>query len=597
MVLSKRKFLTGITFAAGLTLGVLAFVAFQFFDSLEEQGGEGIDQRDDQHASTKRGMNFPSDANVHEQNFHEIFSSPRIAEQYRQLYMILSHATETELNNWWAQALQIERESHREIAQEVIIGCVTVLNPEKALLYLEDVSKLQYGSLLTTVFSEWSILRLDEAVDAASDLRGTQRKIALQAILETRDDLSDVERRSIAAKLDGTESYQILLSNTRAFQAIAEPEKSWSILLNDDVDDARQIESFSKVALAWHQQIGFDVLQKINGLGLFGIRDDLVNVIAQVDLAGALDYTRDLLDKNVKESLSKIIVREWARANAQAALAAASTFEPSSLASDLEGEVAITWARTNPIELIENIGKVSEQSRLWPLTTAFSRVAREEPTRAIAMLSSVKSFVGNTSSILNSVVESWALQQPNAATDWVLNNIAEEDPERPVLLGRVLQYLANHNPVRAFELALEEPDPKDGSGLERVVVQRIAFYGDIKLAKEFLPRVRASSKLPTYTSVATAMIDLDQTSEAMELGKELEESDQESYYQRVLGHWAYRKPKNLYESLKNLPLGHIQSYAAQQLIFLNRHEPILTHDQIDHAKSFLTSNDEASLKR
>ena len=591
MVLTKRKFLIRITFAAGLTLGILAVVAIQIFDSPKEQGRGGIAQRDDQHTSTKRGMNFPSDANVHEENFHEIFSNPRIAEQYRQLYMILSHATEIELNNWWAQAQLIKRESHREIAQEVIIGCVTVLNPEKALLYLDDVSKLQRSLLLTTVFSEWSVLRLDEAVDAASDLLGTQRKVALQAILETRDDLSDVERRSIAEQLDGAESYQILLSDTRASQAIAEPEKSWSILLNDDVDNSRQIESFSKVALAWHQQIGFEVLPKIIELGHYEIRNDLVNVIARFNLAGALDYTRGILDENVKESLSQIIVRDWARVDAQAALAAASTFEPSSLASDLEGEVAITWARTNPIELIENIGKVSEQSRLWPLRTAFSRVAREEPTRAIAMLSSVESFVGSTSSILNSVVESWALQQPNAATDWVLNNIAEEDPDRQLLLGRVLPYFAKQNPVQAFELALDEPDPKDGSGLERIVVQRIAFYGDINLAKELLPRVRESSKLPTYTAVATSMIDQDRTSEAMELGNELEESKQESYYQRVLGHWAYRKPKNLYESLKNLPLDHIQSYAAQQLIYWNRHEPILTDDQISHAKTFLSSNE------
>ena len=283
--------------------------------------------------------------------------------------------------------------------------------------------------------------------------------------------------------------------------------------------------------------------------------------------------------------------------DAKDALAAVSTFEPSSFASHLEVEIAQIWARTKPIELIENIEEIAEQSRWWPLETAFSKIAREDPAKAILLLNSVESLVENSSSILAVVVESWALQQPIAAADWVLNNTAEKDPDRQVLLRRVLPYLAEQTPVPAFELAMEESEPSDRLGLEYFVIKRIAFHGDIELAKQLLPRVRESTKNFAYLAVASAMIDLNQTSEALELGKALGESKQESYYVRLLSSWANRKPQNLYESLKNLPSSTIQAIAAQALILRSWHDPIFTDDQIDHVKMFLGFNDEASLKR
>lgn len=597
MTLSRRNFSFAVTFAAGLTLGIIVVVAIQSFSTRQERQSQGITQRDVHQSSIKRGANIPAEANVEIEKLQELFRRPSTVDQYRLLYTTMSLATEAELNNWWNQAQIVERESHRGIAQQVIIGKLAAINPKKALGYLDDVSKFQIDALLNIVFSEWSVLRLDEAVEAATKLPRPRRNAALLAILETRDDLPDNERLSIAKQLDGEESYLNMVSDTQAAHLIAKPEESWSILRNDDLEDSLQSESFAKVATVWYEEIGFEVLVKIHELGLFGIRDELVYVITRDNIEGALNYAQGLLDENVRESLSKIIIRDWARTDAQAALAAASSFEPSSLASDLEGEVAITWARVKPIELIENIERVPGISRLWSLETAFIRIARNDPPKAISMLSSVENFVGNTSSILTGVVETWAQQQPNAATDWVLNHSANEDPDRQQLLGRVLPYLAEQNPVQAFELALEEPDPKDGRGLERSVIQRMAYYGDIELAKKLLPRVRENSKSPSYIAVATAMVDLDQTSEALELGKELKESEQQSFFQQVLSRWALRKPKNLYESLKNLSSKNIQDYAAEQLIYWNRYYPILTDDQIDHVRSFLTPDDEAGIKR
>ena len=51
----------------------------------------------------------------------------------------------------------------------------------------------------------------------------------------------------------------------------------------------------------------------------------------------------------------RIIVAEWARADAPAALKAVNFMEPASLSELLEREIADVWARSNPDAVIENI--------------------------------------------------------------------------------------------------------------------------------------------------------------------------------------------------------------------------------------------------
>ena len=89
-----------------------------------------------------------------------------------------------------------------------------------------------------------------------------------------------------------------------------------------------------------------------------------------------------------------------ARTDARAALTAISNFEPTSLASELEKEIAYTWASAKPDELIQNIATIPEDSRLLPLEVAFSRIAGQNPAEAIAKLSSIENYVGNTSTIV-----------------------------------------------------------------------------------------------------------------------------------------------------------------------------------------------------
>ena len=93
------------------------------------------------------------------------------------------------------------------------------------------------------------------------------------------------------------------------------------------------------------------------------------------------------------------------------------------------------------------------------------------------------------------------------------------------------------------------------------------------------------------------MVRESKTIEAIELGKDLSGRDQQSFYGRMLSTWASSSPKSLYESLENFSTNKLKSSAARQLILSNQRQPVLTDEQIKHARTLLSSDDEATLKR
>ncbi len=590
---SKRSVVIAGTFATGIALGILAVVAFQNIIPQNERPPLDIAQAESNETGTKSDIGLSSLNPGGDGQIEEIFKHKSVFDQYRALHATLSPATEHELIDWWIQSKKIERASHREIAQQVILRYLTAINPQQAIQYLDDVTVFERDSLLMTVFSEWGVSNLDSAIEAAVDLISPQRTIALQAILEIRDDLSDSQRRSIALQLDGEETYLKLIGDKQAAQSIAEPEDSWNILLNDNVYDRQQLQALAVVVEAWFDQAGFEVLSNIySDAEDFRIKANMTRIIAQIDPNGALDYTRGLEDAEQKWFLSYEIVREWARTDALAALAAATTFEPPSVASELETAISYRWAGSRPFEAIENIEAVSVNARVVTLQIAFANIARTDPSEAIAMLSSVENSVGNTSTILASIVSEWSSQQPSVATDWVIDNFVREDPQRRMLLEEALPTLALEDPNKAFELALAQPESEGTAlGLDFLVFRTIARQGDLELTKTLLPQIRENSEIYAYSELAEVLVETGKTDEAFKLGKGLEEELRQFFYQRVVQDWTWEDPKNLFESLEELPSKELKSKAAERLIANNEWKPLLTDEEIEHAKTFLIAED------
>lgn len=593
----------GITFAVGLAIGVLGVITVQSF-FLKSEPHDVVDIEGQQDSIELFDSDY-DESPIEAKRFEKIFKFRRIAEQQKALYNTLSHTTEQELKEWWIQSQKLRRTSHRAIAQQVILRNLTKINPQEALRYLDEASLLQKDALSRAIFSEWAVLNLDEAIEAAAKLVSARRNVALEAILETRDDLSEDRRRAIAVQLNRIDTYDKLNSETKVLHSIANPSESWDILLNDGVDDSRQMGTLAMVAESWRKQIGFEVLSKIyhSGFEENEIKRMLTAAIAQVDLAQALEYAHGVSEENEQSFLSSIIVEEWASTDPLAALAGVSSFKPASLYFDLEEEIAVVWAKNKPSELIQSIELVSEGSRVLPLEVAFAYLTREDPLEAINSLSSIEDYVGHTSSILHQIFEQWGKLHPEAAINWLINDFDQEDPLlRHSLLEETLPSLALQDPKKAFEIALAQPTPARGfaTALDLWIIRQLTVHGHVEQALSLLPRVRENSKAYAYESVAVGLVDKGRALEALELGSDLTPHQQQIYYSHVVQRWARANPTELYESLEDLPSDDaqlLQSSAALELLTRRfNHDQVLTDDQLKRARSFLNSEHREGLK-
>ncbi|MCY3541976.1 MAG: hypothetical protein OXH31_08760, partial [Gammaproteobacteria bacterium] len=336
---SSRNLIVGITFVIGSAIGVLAVIAIQGFLPKSEIASYDFNEMEVQQGSSKNFYRSANEQSVVPRKFEEIFKHRSPAKHYKALYNTLSHSTEQELKEWWTQTQKIERTSHREVAQQVVLRNLTEINPQEALQLLNDASTLQWDALSETIFSVWAAIHLDDAIEAAAKLERAKRNVALKAILRARDDLSDDKRRLIAVQLERVFTYERFVSEANALQSTTDPGKSWDTLLNDNVDDARQIAALAIVADQWREQIGFEVMSKIyhSGIEDYAIKRLLISAIAQADPALALKFVQGVSEETERSYMSQIIVEQWASTDPLAALGAVSSFKPSSLYIELEG--------------------------------------------------------------------------------------------------------------------------------------------------------------------------------------------------------------------------------------------------------------------
>ncbi|MYD46418.1 MAG: hypothetical protein F4W92_08710 [Gammaproteobacteria bacterium] len=589
----QRIVVLGLTFTIGLTLGIVGVISLQNFGSQSEFPTQGNVESDRRQISSETASDS-SAASPHDPiQIPEIFSQPSIFDQQTAIFDSLSSASAQELKDLWMQSQEVERQSHRKKLQHAILRKFATINPHDALHLIDDVSIFETDLMVKSLFSEWSISQLDKAIETAKTLSRDQRQVALEAILNTRDDLTDARRHEIAIRLEHEEVFLKLASDSKASQNIADPQESWETLLNDEVEDYLQTESLVKVAEAWFEQIGFEVLSKIYSTNTddYQLKQQLLRTVAEMDLPLALNYTRALTDEREKSDLSRIIVRAWARSDAQAALLAVSTFKPASLASNLERQLSEIWASTKPNEVIKNIEVISEELRLRTLESAFARISTQDPLDALASLSLVEKFVGTTDSIVHSIVREWSDKEPRAATNWVLEHYTQEDPQHRVLLLSALPRLAREEPVNAFELAIEHTTGEGLIRLDTEVVGEILDSGNLELMKELIPRVPEASKSRIYSTISWEMIRQGQTEEALALGRDLDGEPQSGYYFGMMANWATVDPKGLYGYLDDLPTSELKSLAATFLISRNKRSPELTDDQIERAETFVITDE------
>ena len=482
----------------------------------------------------------------------------------------------------------------REQTQEMIGRKLASINPRLALSKIDDLPVEQQTPFIGGGFKEWAYLHLDDAIESANGLEGANKSVATQAILSTRSDLSSSLRREIAQDLGRNVDALVIVSREEVAQAMDDPGLAWSLMVNDDLNDTYQLESLIRVAEAWVERDGVEILSQLypgdreQYKSSQIVTDKVVAAISEQDPEGAFEYVRSL--SGIERYKLSTILATWARTNPDAAVKALAKLELDAADKSIRDNFIKNWVGQDLDGALQVIAILAKPIGLKVAEAAIGVVAQTSPADAIKLLGEIGDIVEDTSSIEKILVEYWAPVDPQAALNWMLEESTSTGSSRFDMMQVVVRELTQVNPVRAFDVALMQPKRELSHGMEADVIRDISLGGNVELAIELMPRVRAESKNSVYASIGSGLVQTEQIERALSFGEELHKSYQSRYFSVVASTWANNNPLKMFEELPRLRED-LQSGMAKELVWANKFASVLKDEQLEKVKTFLNEED------
>ena len=537
-----------------------------------------------------------STVELHASDISVINALPSEFERLAKLYPMLQQANEASLMEMLRQSRDIARPSRREPIQSAIVGRLVAMSPSSALGQLEHFSTHQQDALIETIFSEWSEMDLDSALDAADKLVGFSRSVALESIFRARDDLTSIQLLEIAEELNGEMIANSVISQKQAQMFGHEPKQSWEALLQDirETDGTKAFSNFElllRTAEKWYVEDGFSILPEIAASlsstpSSSAVLPAILKTIVANDPARAFSFVLDL-DEGERMLIIHDVAEAWVSADPQSAMQAIQEFEKHSRYKSITTYVLRAWGREDPRGLLDSLDSFSQSSKVKAAEIAISEIANESPDEALQLLDRLENLLPSTDTVRHRIADYWSLEDPHAAMDWILSDEHIEHPQRSSMIQSGLHNLAKVAPDKAMDLALSLSE--SNSRTEAMVIGSIASY-DLETAIRLLPRVREASQALAYTSVVQPLVTQGDHDRALSLAEGVPPSNRFFIYRQLFSAWEGSNPVMLLERLDSFSSDRIKSIAAGRLLWGQRWNPRLSDEQRDYAKSFL--NDE-----
>ena len=539
----------------------------------------------------------------------EIANMRNSSEQQLALRVLLSDMNEKQVADLLTQSEDVLKDADRYNLQFAMVQRLAHLNPSRALsLVLEMDSGYNLGNFVTSIFGDWAHSNLDEAVSRAGRLKPHFKRTALSAIVQERTDLSDNTIRAIARDLDNEQIATSAIAQRKIEEAIDDPEAVWNELAIDLQDDPDNSRTISRIATAWIEKSGLSVLDQVyHSLTNTQTRDDVIRrvltEVAQTDPEGAFNFALTI-ENDPYNSIVSSMASIWASTDPRSALAAANGIAKASVRKTVAQMVILAWARDEPRKVLEGLGNLPADLQESASSAALSTLSRESPMDAANLVAAMEPGSVKTSSA-SSVVSTWASRNHKAALEWILSEPGVEEI-RSELLSSIMHTLVRVDPDLAMSTALAQPIVEKNSrfgmfgpagvGMELNVISSLTF-SDVDKAIELLPQVReGSTKLMSYQMVASSLLMNDEIDKAFNMVQQVPESDREKIYQAISTSWAASDPQGMLKSMDRFLSKEGRSRAAVLLISTNQYSKILSEEQIEEAKNYLTNEHAKALE-
>lgn len=479
--------------------------------------------------------------------------------------------------------------------QQAIFQRLASRYPKMALGQLEGMPIETQQPLIRSIFQEWSLANLEQTIEQAKQLAGTNRLSALDGILMSTEHLSQKERRAIARELGNEWRALEEIELENGLELFEDPEREWMEFLssnNNNLDslDEAQYKMLVFIATAWIVRDGIEVFEKIRESlpKQYSIIDPISSVVNKLfphnpQLALELASNVEGMGYWSRGAVARRLLTQWVENDPQETLEAVNRVKGQYLRRQLQIHVLETWAAQDAQAFLGLIKNLPTDLQGVAQEKALIAMAKTTPMYAVELLSEIP----DRQSFQN-VAEVIAMQWTHHDVVGVLNWIEGDErlaAIRERLIEKVIVELSKTDPQLAMQTALTYPVDSDEEGMEAEVIQHLAIGGEFDEALSLLPQTRkGATRARAYTEIIGALFldkeDPQRVKDAVDLFIGAVTVDSVEDFDFMLLRVSLNAPLILFDSLDDLPTEELKREVGSSLFTFNKDKGVFTEDQL-----------------
>lgn len=552
-------------------------------------------------SNTQPDIDWAPNGTVKKLTLFDIISLESSIKLRLEVYKLIDNKDSTGLLNLLEE---IERVNKAEttynisIVQEVLFERLVRIAPKVALDRVWNEDPTTWAALVNIVFSEWSLINIDDAMAAAAALDNGWKPRAFQVIFENRKDLTNSQLQEIARKWDSLDILNIVTVQKTVFETIDRPKEAIEYILNAEIPQHDRVQFITKIVSHWVEHAGVEEQERMFSVCYDLLTQDelsyshLVLIVSSLNPSEAWEHLQTL-PAQAQQLLSGGIIAAWVKEDYLEARTAIVAIDPQEIPQKnmYLRQLFMEWARLNPEEAVKDLSGVPMD---YPSTVIYVAVVGlldlMPPKQVLQLLDDEELLI---SGALIQILTQWSEEDPIATVQWITENYEVGSIFRNIGLSTTLSIYALVEPKIAFELALQEPIGEMTPythGLEYSVVVTLANNGQYDRLEEMLPQVRDPARISAYAFVGGSFIDLNRVSEAIELGNSLSETEQVQYFSELTRTWQSYNPESLIDNLSQLPTKGVRSKVAKDMLRHHEFSGIYTESEVELISTFITED-------
>lgn len=222
-------------------------------------------------SNTQPNINWAPNGTAKKLTLFDIISLESSINLRLEVYKLIDNKDSTGLLNLLEEIDRVneaETTYNISIVQEVLFERLVRIAPKVALNRVWDEDPTAWAALVKIVFSEWSLINIDDAMAAAAALDNGWKPRAFQVIFENRRDLTNSQLQEIARKWDSLDILNLVTVQKTVFEMIDRPMEAIEYILNAEIPQHHRVQFITKIVSHWVEHAGVEEQERMFSVAL-----------------------------------------------------------------------------------------------------------------------------------------------------------------------------------------------------------------------------------------------------------------------------------------------------------------------------------------